>query len=142
MNMTRVWAMVLALVLSACSQVQIQPPENTNGLSALSSGTFYNVAHNGSGTVTLYQRADGSRFVRLQNFSVDAGPDLFVYTSGFTKPTSSDIGDTTLDLGRLNAQQSDYDLPSGTPLEGVKSVVIWCKAFGVNFVSASLESPK
>jgi hypothetical protein len=131
MNMTRVWAMVLALVLSACSQVQIQPPENTNGLSTLSSGTFYNVAHNGSGTVTLYQRADGSRFVRLQNFSVDAGPDLFVYTSGFTKPTSSD-----------NAQQSDYDLPSGTPLEGVKSVVIWCKAFGVNFVSASLESPK
>jgi Electron transfer DM13 len=138
--MTRAWIVAALLTLSACTQVSIPSPNDNAGLTALSSGTFYNVVHNGSGTATLYQRTDGSRFVRLQNFSVDAGPDLFVYTSDVLMPTSSEIGGEVFDLGRLSAQRSDYDLPSGATLEEIKSIVIWCKAFQVNFVSASLRS--
>jgi hypothetical protein len=138
--MTRAWIVAALLTLSACTQVSIPSPNDNAGLTALSSGAFYNVVHNGSGTVTLYQRTDGSRFVRLQNFSVDSGPDLFVYTSGQPKPTSSDLGSNVRDLGRLDAQQSDYELPVDAKLEEVKSVVIWCKAFSVNFVSASLAT--
>ncbi len=108
-------------------------------ITALSTGSFYNVFHSGGGTATLYRRSDGSRFVRLENFSVDAGPDLFVYTSGVAMPTSSELGGAVLDLGRLRSAESDYDVPGAAKPEELSSVVIWCKAFNVNFVSANLS---
>jgi hypothetical protein len=141
-NMTRAWIVALTLLFAACARVEIEPPKNTDGLTSLSSGAFYNVVHNASGTATLYRRTDGSRFMRLQNFSVDAGPDLFVYTSSLPKPISRDLGneDAVLDLGQLNASQSDYEIPANAKLEDLRSVVIWCRAFSVNFASASLET--
>jgi hypothetical protein len=109
---------------------------------ASTSGKFYNVAHDGEGTATLTKQSDGSYLLRLEDFKVLNGPDLYVYTSSIAKPGESDVKESnSLSLGRLkgNVGSQNYVIPAGTPPEQLRSVVIWCKAFGVNFASASLE---
>jgi hypothetical protein len=111
--MTRVWLVALTLLFAACTRVEIAPPMGNAQITALSIGSFYNVVHSGSGTATLYRRADGSRFVRLENFSVEAGPDLFVYTSGVVMPTSS--SERLRRAGRRKARRAEQrrDLVQG-----------------------------
>jgi hypothetical protein len=116
--------------------------DTTSSNADLKSGKFYNVAHDGEGTATLTKQSDGSYLLRLENFKVLNGPDLYVYTSSIAKPGESDVKESnSLSLGRLkgNVGSQNYVVPAGTPPEQLRSVVIWCKAFGVNFASASLE---
>ncbi len=116
--------------------------ETASGDASSKSGKFYNVAHDGEGTATLTKQSDGSYLLRLENFKVLNGPDLYVYTSSIAKPGESDVKESnSLSLGRLkgNVGAQNYVIPAGTSLEQLRSVVIWCKAFGVNFASASLE---
>ncbi len=115
----------------------------TSSLTALGSGAFYNVVHDGvAGKATLYKQADGSTVLRLTGFKVLNGPDLYVYASSVTKPDKGNINDSnSVNLGKLkgNVGDQNYVIPAGTPSEKLKSIVIWCKTFGVNFASASLE---
>src|SRR3989344_5021230 len=42
--------------------------------------------HKGSGQAKIIE-IDGKTFLRLENFAVTSGPDLYVYLSNSTKPT-------------------------------------------------------
>src|SRR5215470_15867276 len=46
---------------------------------SLESGQFYSILHPTEGTATIYQIGDGSRVLRLTNFSTSNGPDVRVY---------------------------------------------------------------
>ncbi len=53
------------------------------------------------------------------------------------------IGDAThIDLGALDASTGgqSYAIPAGTDIAALRSAVIWCRAFGVYFGGATLES--
>lgn len=111
-------------------------------LSALGSGAFYDVSHDGvKGKATLYKQADGSIILRLTDFRVLNGPDLYVYGSSLTRPGAGDVNaSNSVILGKLkgNVGDQNYAVPAGTQLDKLKSIVIWCKTFSVNFASASL----
>ncbi len=72
---------------------------------------------------------DGTRAVhlRLEDFSVRNGPDLFVYLS----PDADGYTDGALELGRLKATDGSfgYELPAGTDPADFASAIIWCKQF-------------
>ena len=116
---------------------------SSTNLTALGAGAFYNVAHDGvAGKATLYRQVDGSFVLRLTDFRVLNGPDLYVYGSSIAKPGQGDVNtENSVNLGKLkgNVGDQNYVIPAGTPLERLKSIVIWCKTFSVNFASASLE---
>lgn len=108
-------------------------------------GAFYNVRYTGAGEARVEQGPDGVRYVRLQNFSVDNGPDLYVYlvpvdpvpgTSGRDIPGAYNLGQLKGNLGDQN-----YPLPAELDLSQYKSVVVWCQAFSVAFIAAPLASP-
>jgi Electron transfer DM13 len=127
---------------SAPSSSTTATSSTTSSDTTSKSGKFYNVAHDGEGTATLTKQSDGSYLLRFEDFKVLNGPDLYVYTSSIAKPGESDVKESnSLSLGRLkgNVGAQNYVIPAGTPPEQLRSVVIWCKAFGVNFASASLE---
>jgi hypothetical protein len=94
--------------------------------------------HFGRGTARLIETAPGEYVVRLEDFEVRNGPDLYVYLSpdpaGYTK--------AAIELGRLKADKGNqnYAVPSGTLDDPAKaaSVVIWCKQFGHLFATAPL----
>lgn len=92
--------------------------------------------HNAQGSVRVLNLEDGSAVLRLEDFQVTNGPDLYVYLS--TDRGASDY----VDLGRLkaNAGNQNYELPSGIDLSKYDNVVIWCKAFSVYFGGAQLTA--
>jgi hypothetical protein len=109
-----------------------------------SQGSFYNLFHLGSGQATVYQLADGSRILRLENFEVDNGPELHVYLFP-SDPVTTSIGveiPGSYDLGHLkgNIGDQNYEIPADLDLSRFKSVVIWCQPFKVTFIAAPLTT--
>ena len=111
-------------------------------MSLLAQGTFYNLFHIGSGQALIYQLADGTRILRLQDFEVDNGPELHVYLFP-NDPVTTSIGvdvPGSFDLGHLkgNIGDQNYEIPADLDLSQFKSVVIWCQPFKVTFIAAPL----
>ena len=90
--------------------------------------------HFGRGTASIVEVAPGRYRVRLVDFSVRNGPDLYVYLSqkadGYTR--------SALEVGLLKATDGSfgYDLPAGTDPSVFKSALIWCKQFSHLFAVA------
>ena len=132
-------AMATAMVVPTEELIEKMPePE----MVVLAQGSFYPVAHASQGTATVYQLADGSRILRLQDFSVDNGPALHVYLTS-TNPVTDTLGvelANNIDLGELkgNIGDQNYIIPADVDLANVGSVVIWCQPFRVSFSAAPL----
>jgi hypothetical protein len=93
--------------------------------------------HFGRGRALLIETAPGSYTVRLEEFEVRNGPDLFVYLS----PSPDGYADGAIELALLKADRGNqnYVVPEGTSIAGVRSVVIWCRQFAVLFATAPLS---
>ena len=108
----------------------------------LVSGTFVSQEHETSGTATVIELPDGSRTLRLEDFSTSNGPDLHVWMS--EKKAGGNWfkygGGRKAQLGELKANQGshNYAIPADVEIDGLNSVVIWCKRFHVAFGSAPL----
>jgi hypothetical protein len=103
-------------------------------------GTFVGLAgHDGRGDAGLFALEDGSHVLRLENFDIDNGPDLRLYVvpgADRTDPT-----DDSLYLGELRGNVGDqtYELPPEFSLRpGSWTVLVWCEAFTVEFVAATV----
>ena len=92
--------------------------------------------HFGRGMATLSEAAPGVWTVRFEEFSVRNGPDLYVYLS----PDPAGYADGAIELGPLKATDGSFntEVPAGTDVGSIRSVVIWCKQFGVQFAVAPL----
>lgn len=92
--------------------------------------------HFAEGTVLLIETEPGVYVLRLENFTVRNGPDLFVYLS----PSADSIVDGSINLGGLKATDGsiNYDIPPGTDIAQFSGAVIWCREFAVLFGTAPL----
>ena len=108
---------------------------------ALASGAFVDGEHATSGTASILQLPDGSRYVRLENFSTSDGPELQVWltdkAAGGSDWGKYDDG-VHLSLGELKATDGNqnYPIPADANLSAFTSVVIWCDRFNVAFGTA------
>ena len=113
------------------------------GPTELARGTFVSQEHETSGTATVVELADGSRTLRLEGFKTSNGPDLHVWLS--EKKAGGNWfkygGGRKAQLGELKANRGshNYAVPADVELDGLRSVVIWCKRFHVAFGSAPLS---
>ena len=110
---------------------------------ALASGAFVDGEHATSGTASILQLPDGSRYVRLENFSTSDGPDVQVWltdkAAGGSDWGKYDDG-VLLSLGELKATDGNqnYPIPADANLNAFTSVVIWCDRFNVAFGTAPI----
>ena len=106
------------------------------------SGTFRGSDdfHFGRGTARLIEVAPGSFVVRLEDFAVRNGPDLYVYLS----PSPDGYAEGAIELGRLKADtgNQNYSVPAGVLDDPSRAaaVVIWCKQFSHLFATATLAA--
>jgi Electron transfer DM13 len=99
--------------------------------------------HWGKGRVTLYESKEGGRLVHLEgDFEVGPGPRFHVYVVDRAEVRSNAdfLAAKSTDLGRLRSFKGsqNYPVPAGVKLADQKSVVVWCKEFGVLITPATL----
>jgi hypothetical protein len=96
--------------------------------------------HFGRGTARLIETSPGTYVVRLEDFAVRNGPDLYVYLS----PSADGYTTDAIELGRLKGDtgNQNYAVPAGTLDDpaAAASVVIWCKQFSHLFATAPLTA--
>ena len=106
----------------------------------LGAGRFVGLAgHSGTGDAGVFRNPDGSLVLRFENFDIENGPDLEVYLVPGADQTSLPAG--SIHLGALagNVGDQTYTLPPGTELApGAYTALVWCEAFTVEFVGATL----
>ena len=93
--------------------------------------------HFGSGRARIVEQADGRLTLVLEGFSVQNGPDLFVYVS----PDPDGWTAEAVNLGELKATDGtfSYEIPPEVSADDIASAVVWCRAFSVLFATATLE---
>lgn len=146
-NLTRPQAEATMVSAAQLEQAMTEPmPESAEAPVAVRRGSFRDADsfHKGSGEAVLYRQPDGSYLLRLENFTVTNGPDLFVYFSPSADPKTAAeaVSSGYIELARLkgNRGSQNYEIPATLDLSGQNSVVIWCRAFGVLFSVAPLQN--
>jgi hypothetical protein len=125
-----------SVVLSGSPTAPPTPSPTPFAATTLASGEFSGTDefHFGRGTASIVEVEPGRYHLRLDDFSVRNGPDLFVYLS----PDADGYADDAIELGKLKATDGSfgYDLPDGVDPAGYRSVLIWCKQFSHLFAVA------
>ena len=123
------------------SATEDEPPPAPSGPVLLGAGQFVGLAgHSGTGDAGIFQNPDGSLVIRFENFDIENGPDLEVYLVPGADQTS--LPEESIHLGALkgNIGDQNYELPPGTELApGAYTVLVWCEAFSVEFVGATID---
>jgi hypothetical protein len=102
-------------------------------------GSFEPVEHSARGTARVIRTREG-RVLTLTGFEVSNGPDLRVYLVAGPARSEGEVEEFE-DLGALkgNMGNQQYDLPRQIDLDRPHTIVIWCRAFSVNFARAPLS---
>jgi hypothetical protein len=118
---------------------------DTASVELIAQGEFYELGHNGQGSVAIYKRADGSSVLRLENFQVDEGGELHVVLTSQNQIQNSKEAqlEAMIDLGPLKASvgNQNYIVPVGLDLNEIHSVLIWSTSTSEAFIVASLQTP-
>ena len=137
-------AMAEAMVKAAMTEdVKVTADEMPAEPVTLLTGSWIEIdaVHKASGTATIYE-VDGSRILRLEDFTVTNGPELHVLLAKNTPTAIFDgVGEDYVDLGQLkgNVGNQNYNIPDEINLDEFQSVVIYCVPFHVVFSSAALS---
>jgi hypothetical protein len=94
------------------------------------------IGHRAEGSASLVRLPDGDLLVRLEDFSVDPGPDYrLLLVPGADQESPGD----GVELGRLKGTSGDQNYAVSTsPPSGPVTVLVWCEAFGVPIAAATL----
>lgn len=86
--------------------------------------------HDAKGKVSI-----SGKNIRLENFEVTNGPDLYVYLVEEGQETKKGIS-----LGELkgNIGNQNYEIPGDHSASSGMQIVIWCKQFNVDFGRAEI----
>ena len=106
------------------------PPLNTT---AITMGTFTSFAHSLSGKAVIYFESNNKRTLRLENFTMTAGPDVYVFLS----KTNNYSDANTIPVGVLKEGYDNSDLTLNVDdmidLTTHKFVLVYCVEFSSLF---------
>jgi Electron transfer DM13 len=132
--------------LFTTTHVNEAPPQQVQDApTPIYTGRFVGEVHKTSGRATVLKQTDGSRLLRLSDFSTSNGPQLHVLLLDGRDPNATKDFSLTavknIDLGDLKGTQGDqsYQIPATADLKVYNTVTIYCEHFHANFGSASLE---
>ncbi len=98
--------------------------------------------HRAEGHAAIYQISETQRALRLEPFTVTAGPDLRVILSPHEAPRTSaeTLLPQYLDLGPLQSTEGaqNYAIPEGENIDQYRSVVIYSMSLNIVYSTATL----
>lgn len=118
------------------NMVMDMPPDNTdqNGM-----GTFTSYAHNLAGKAILLTNDAGKRVVRLEDFTMTSGPDVYVFVSKSNNYSQANV----IEVAKLTSGYTDsninFDFDSSGFTSDYKFVLVYCIQYNSLFGFAELE---
>jgi hypothetical protein len=104
-------------------QVGSEVPANAD---ILTMGTFTSFAHGLGGKAFLYVNAEGDRTLRFENFTMSAGPDVYVlFSKSNNYSEANTVAVSMLKEGYSN-QSLNIQVPDSIDLESHKFVLVYC----------------
>lgn len=143
------YVLSLGLFLVSCKEeeeVVVNAPIQTGNMpvenpvtSTLKLGTFTSYQHSLAGTATIVRDTTRNVLLRLEDYTMTAGPDVHVYLS----KTSSYSPANVIEVKHLTDGYSKYDLTidvqDDTDFGTYKYVLVWCVKFNSLFGYAELK---
>jgi electron transfer DM13 len=118
-------------------------PQREPMLRTLALAPFHSHEHATEGRARVIDVPGDRRYVRFERFRTSNGPLLRVYLSAARADgPGGAFDDRFVDLGALkgNIGAQNYAIPARTDLGDYRSVVVWCKRFGVPFAAAPVTA--
>jgi hypothetical protein len=118
-------------------------PANLASAKVVGTAKVYNVDREGQGTARIYERGDGTRAIRLEDFFVTINSDLEIRLSTLAAPKSTDeianspfkvVAPLKATVGNMN-----YDVPRDVDVNQFKSIVIWCEITRNAYAAATIQ---
>jgi hypothetical protein len=133
-----------AVVEQQVDKPLIEPaPTTLASARLLGTAKMYNVDEEGQGTAKLYELANGSRLIRLEDFFVTLNSDLELRLSESPGPKSTDeavkapwkhVAPLKATVGNMN-----YEVPRDIDVAQFNSIVIWCEITRNAYAAAAIE---
>ncbi|GAB2768853.1 DM13 domain-containing protein [Nocardioides salsibiostraticola] len=109
----------------------------------LASGEFEDAEYATDGTAKIVRLADGTRILRIENFSTSQAPVIQVAfsnaPSGGAWGSYDDVRFASIGTLKALSGNQNYEIPEGLDLAGFKSVVIWCDKYDVALGTAPVQ---
>jgi hypothetical protein len=115
------------------------PFDTSGGPQPILTGRFEGKSQQTSGRATIYKKAGGEEYLRLNDLTSQNGPDVHVLLA---RQDDENLAGDSIDLGALKSNQGDqdYDLPIATDLKKYDAVVIYGERLHAAFGVAKLEA--
>ena len=111
-------------------------PENKKQTGA---GVFTSYAHDLSGKASLFCGDDGNKAIRLEDFNMLAGPDVYIFISKSNNYSKANV----IEVAKLTSGYMDsninFDLKSQSFTSEHKFVLVYCVQYNSLFGFAELE---
>jgi hypothetical protein len=121
------------------------PAMTAPGATTVATGDFYRLDQREAGTVTIYQLADGSHALRLDEFFVTPNIDLEIHLSPLEAPqsTAEFMAAPSVEVAPLDvtAGSMNFTVPAEIDPAAYGSVVIWCPLIDSAYAAATLVPP-
>jgi hypothetical protein len=117
-------------------------PANLAAAKVLGTAKLYNVDKEGEGTAKIYEMANGTRLIRLEDFFVTVNSDLEIRLSELAAPKTTPevekapfkvVAPLKATVGAMN-----YEVPKDIDVTQYKSIVIWCEITRNAYAAASI----
>jgi hypothetical protein len=122
----------------------IEPaPAGLASAKVLGTAKIHNVDRDGEGTAKIYELADGSRLIRLEDFFVSLNSDLELRLSELPDPRTTDqaanapfkvVAPLKATVGTMN-----YQVPKDIDVTKYASIVIWCEITRNAYAAATIQ---
>lgn len=106
------------------------PPGNAM---AIGMGTFTSYAHSLSGQAVVYTESNNKRTLRLENFTMTPGPDVYVFVSKTNNYSAANTIPITMLKDGYNNSNLSLSLDDKIDLKTHKFVLVYCVQFSSLF---------
>lgn len=133
----------LALLAAACGEDEAPTVDITEEapveVQQEREGTFTSFAHSLDGNARLFSEKDGQRILRLENFTMTPGPDVYVYLSKTNNYSRGNVLEVTMLKSGYSQSNINFSFASGTYTPEHKFVLVYCVQFSSLFGYAELK---
>lgn len=117
-------------------EVGVEVPPNSM---AITMGTFTSYAHGLSGKAVLYVNDQGKRVLRFENFTMSAGPDVYVLFSKANNYSEANTVAVSMLKNAYSSENLNINVPDSVNTDTHPFVLVYCIQYNSLFGFSQLK---